>query len=138
MFEKEVKREEIRNGEVRDVSKAAIEILDEGLDYMAKHPGEVGGIILGIRPSERSNDKKAICAMAGDMLRCCEQLLAGLDVLFERMDPDMIAFVLDEVINMIPDEKRMETVDIAMNKRKRKIEKVLDELLSKLKDDQNE
>lgn len=137
-IDKNYNRREVHNDHRKDISPEAVEILNKGLDYMATHPGEIGGIVLAIRPSDTSKEKHALCAMAGDLHGVMVQLAVCISAAFEEMEPHEIAASLDLILDEIPKDKKMETLDLAMGRQRDNIMNMLDEVIKYLKEGQNE
>lgn len=137
-IDKNYKKHEVHNEHRKDISPEAIELLNHGLNYMAEHPGEIGGIVLAIRPSDTSKEKHALCAMAGDLHGVMVQLAVCISAAFEEMEPREIAASLDLILDEIPKDKKIETLDLAMGRRRDNIMNMLDEAIKELKEGQNE
>ena len=131
-------KDEIKRDSKEDCSGEALEVLQSGIDFLEQHPGEIGGIILALRPTRNAKDKHALCAVTGTMLGSGEMLLTMFQELFEKMEPGMIAFFLNEFLETIPDDKRMEVLDRASDHRLHKLLKSTEELFEKMKGDLDE
>ncbi|MBO4674715.1 MAG: hypothetical protein J5601_01335 [Elusimicrobiaceae bacterium] len=131
-------KDEVKRDSKEDRSGEALEVLQSGIDFLEQHPGEIGGIILALRPTRNAKDKHVLCAVTGTLLGSGEMLLTMFQELFEKMEPDMIAFFLNEFLETIPDDKRMEVLDCASDHRLHKLLKATEELFEKMKGDLDE
>ena len=131
-------KDEIKRDSKEDYSGEALEVLQSGIEFLENHPGEIGGIILALRPTRNAKDKHALCAVTGTMLGSGEMLLTLFQELFEKMDSKMIAFFLNEFMETIPNVRRSEVMDIARNYHLHNLLESIDELLGKMKGDLDE
>lgn len=138
-FEKKkiIQNEVVRN-HTEDCTSEALEIVNQAVDFIEKNRGKVGGIVFGIRPTRKAKDKHALCAMTGTMLGTGEMLLTAFQELFEKMPTDMIAFFLDEFMDTIPDEKRIEVLGKTADIRKENIINAVEELKRNIEESNNE
>ncbi len=136
--DKKILHEEIRRAKEDNCSKEALMMVNKAIEYMESHQGQIGGVIISMAPSDKSEDKHAIGAMAGSMLRCGHMLLTLFQELFERMDPEMVAYFIGEFMDTIPDSKKSEALEISMGMKEKAISQTLEEIFNKLKDSDNE
>ena len=136
--EKKIIHEEMRRDENNDCSEDALMIVNEAIQYMETHQGNIGGVLMSMAPSNKTDDKRVIGAMAGSMLNCGHMLLALFQELFERMDSDMIAYFINEFMDTIPDKKKSKALQISMGVKESEFLHDLEELINKLEVDDNE
>lgn len=136
--DKKIIHDKIRRSTQDDCSKEALMMINKAIEYMETRQGKIGGIVISMAPSDKADDRYAIGAMAGSIIKCGDMLLTLFQELFERMPTEIIAHYINEFMDTIPDNKKSEAIQISMGVVKENIFHDLGEIISKLEDDNNE